>query len=115
MLTLVGQVMNVFHTAGGTDKKTGEVIEPRAKVQIMGSIPMQNGEERNEMFDLTTDRPHSFKVAKGKKVRVPVQLWVIDGNAGIYTPRGVEIELIDDNGKKIGLIEEDKPQGKRAA
>ena len=48
MFTLCGQVMNVYVQPGGTSKKTGEDYDPRDKVQILGSLPMQGGTHKTK-------------------------------------------------------------------
>lgn len=49
MLTLNGIVQNVFRTNQTTDRKTGEIIPPSDRVQIMAENILQNGEKRMEL------------------------------------------------------------------
>ena len=104
-LSLTGTVMNVYAVAARTDPATGEIRPAASKVQIMGEIKQGDGSVRYDMHDLRTDRGTAFMAAKGKKVRCPVAIFNIEGTAGLYLPKNAEIELVDDTGKKTGLLD----------
>lgn len=72
MLTLNGQVMNVFDQPAYTDKKTGEVTPAKHRVQIMAENMLQNGQNRMELVNLTVDDPNPYQKLMGRSVRVPV-------------------------------------------
>lgn len=71
MLTLVGQVVNVFETPKGTDKE-GREYGGAHKVQLMSETYLKNGERRAELVDLTVDDPRAFREFLGKRVTMPV-------------------------------------------
>ena len=99
MLSLTGRVLNVFKRDGRTDKKSGEVYEDTHHVQLIGEIPQENGTKKMDMFTLKTDQPERFEKALNQVVAVPVQIYNIDGQAGLYMEKGVKIDLIKDAGK----------------
>lgn len=76
MLTLNGQVINVFDTPPFTDKKTGEISPARHRVQIMAENMLQNGQNRMELVNLTVDDSAPYLALQGRSVRVPVGAFV---------------------------------------
>ena len=94
MLTLTGQVINVFETPAGVNKK-GEEYESRKKIQLLGSVSLKNGDSRQELIDLTTDTPKAFSEAVGRSIRVPVGVMASGRNVIYYIPKGSQPEFID--------------------
>lgn len=88
MFTLCGQVANVFQQPGGVSKKTGEAFDPRDKVQIMGELPLPNGQFRFELLTLGTEDAGQFQELVGKKVRVPVGFFATGKSVAYFIPRG---------------------------
>lgn len=80
MLTLQGQVVNVFLTPQGTNRETGEVYGGTHRVQIMAENVLKNGAKRVELVDLTVDDPAPFQKLQGRPVRVPVGAFVSGGS-----------------------------------
>lgn len=76
MLTLSGQVVNVFVTPQGTNKETGEIYGGLHRVQIIAENVLKNGAKRAELIDLTVDDPSPFQRLVGRSVRVPVGAFV---------------------------------------
>jgi hypothetical protein len=108
-IQVTGRVVNVFRGRAGTDRKTGEVIEPKSKVQLLCETKLQQGGVEMDMHSFNTDRPSAFEAAKGKLVRCPLKRWTgEEGASGYYIPKGVEIELVDDTGKSAGPLVEPK-------
>lgn len=93
MFTLCGQVLNVFVQPGGVSKKTGEEYESRDKVQLLGELPLQDGQKRMELVTLTVDDARPFEVVKGKRVRVPVGFFASGKDVQFYIPKGSRLEL----------------------
>lgn len=94
MLTLCGQVVNVYVQPGGTNKKTGEAYDPRDKVQLLGNIPMPDGSVKYDLVDLSTENGHLFEQAKGKTVRVPVGVFAMNRSVGYFIPKGARPVLV---------------------
>lgn len=93
MFALCGQVLNVFVQAGGVSKATGEEYEARDKVQLLGELPLQDGQKRMELVTLTVDDARPFEAVKGKRVRVPVGFFASGKNVQFYIPKGSRLEL----------------------
>jgi len=88
MLTLNGQVINVFEQPAYTDKKTGEVSPAKHRVQIMAENHLQNGQPRMELVNLTVDDPSPYQKAIGRSVRVPVGAFAAAGSIQFYALKG---------------------------
>jgi hypothetical protein len=94
MFTLCGQVVNSFVQPGGTSKKTGEVFDPRDKVQILGHIPLQGGGTKLDLVTLNVEDARLFQAAQGKTVRVPVGVYAIGKTVGYFIPQGAKPLLV---------------------
>lgn len=88
MFTLHGQVVHVFVSPKGISKKTGEEYGGQDKVQVMGHIPLDNGEHRMELVTLTTDQGEVFQKLVGRPVSLPVAFYVSGRSVGYYIPKG---------------------------
>lgn len=88
MLTLFGRVVNVFVQPGGTSKKTGEVFEPRDKVQLLGEIPLPTGDHRLDLVTLSVEDATEYKRMVGKAIRVPVGVFAAGRSVTYFIPRG---------------------------
>jgi len=88
MFTLFGQVANVYIQPGGTSKKTGEVFDPRDKVQILGSLPLQGGGHKLELVSLNVEDASVYQSLLGKKIRVPVGVYALAKSVGYFIPQG---------------------------
>lgn len=93
MFTLCGQVANVFVQPGGTSKKTGEVFDPRDKVQILGQLPLPSGGHKLELVTLNVEDARLFQAAQGKTIRVPVGVYAIGKTVGYFIPQGAKPQL----------------------
>lgn len=94
MFTLCGQVANVYVQPGGTSKKTGEVFDPRDKVQILGHVPLQDGTTKLDLVTLNVEDATIFKNAQGKTIRVPVGVYAIGKTVGYFIPQGCKPALL---------------------
>lgn len=95
MFTLCGQVANVFVQPGGVSKKTGEVFDPRDKVQILGELPQADGSKRLDLITLSVEDASLFKAAIGKRVRVPVGFFAAGkGLVTFFIPKSARPALV---------------------
>ncbi len=94
MFTLCGQVANVYVQPGGVSKKTGEVFDPRDKVQILGHLPLPEGGKRLELVTLNVEDARPFMAAQGKTIRVPVGCYALGRSVGYFIPRGGKPQLV---------------------
>jgi len=96
MLTLQGRVINCFKKLAEPNAKTGEVFDPKPKVQILGETPLKGGGVEMSTTTLSvTDLPAWDKL-KGQVVRVYVAQWFSDkgGDGGLYVLKGTTPEVI---------------------
>jgi len=75
MFTMSGLVMNVYVTPRGVSKRTGEEYGGDDKVQIMGDIPLDDGQTRKELIEIRTSEPSSFQKLLGKPVSLPISFY----------------------------------------
>lgn len=94
MLTLNGQVINVFDSPAYTDKKTGEISPAKHRVQIMAENMMQNGQQRMELVNLTVDDPAPYRSLQGRPVRVPVGAFANGSAIQFYALKGHHPEAV---------------------
>lgn len=94
MLTLNGQVINVFDQPAYTDKKTGVITPPRHRVQIMAENTMQNGQQRMELVNLTVDDPNLYRTFQGQTVRIPVGAFANGSAIQFYALKGQHPEMV---------------------
>ena len=71
MLVLVGTLRAATTLPGGTNKKTGEVIHPRAVLQI----ETLDGRGLVAMNTITVPSLEAFSSQIGKEVKLPVRAW----------------------------------------
>lgn len=94
MLTLNGQIINVFDTPESTDRKSGEVRESKFRIQIMAENELQNGQKRIDLINLTVDNPSVYKPLRGRLVRVPVGVFVSGSAIQYYALKGQKPEVL---------------------
>lgn len=95
MFTVTGQVLKTFIQPGLVDKETGEVGKPSTKVQIMGEMPIQGGDTRFDMINLTIENENDYKPLTGKRIRVPLGFFAPQkGNIVYFIPKGSKPELV---------------------
>ena len=95
MFTVTGQVLKTFIQAGQVDKETGEVGKPSVKVQLMGEMPVQGGDTRFDMINLTIENEKDYSELKGKRVRVPLGFFAPQkGNIVYFIPKGSKPEVV---------------------
>lgn len=94
MLTLNGQIINVFDTPESNDKKTGEIREAKFRIQVMTENELQNGQKRFDLVNLSVDKPELYKPLKGQTVRVPVGAFVLGTSVQFYALKGAHPEIV---------------------
>ena len=91
MLTMTATVVNVFNAPEGTNRN-GEKYGGESKVQLLGSMELRNGENRQDLFTLNTKQPQLFQSHMGKVVRVPVGVFASAKGLQFYlTNHGPEL------------------------
>jgi len=98
MFTVTGQVMNTFVQPGSVNKDTGEIGPSTVKIQLVGQMPVQGGDEsRFDLITLSVKEPDDFKGLVGKTVRIPLGFFAPSKGSIIYfIPKGGKPELVSD-------------------
>lgn len=84
MYTLNGKLMNVFNKPETKDRETGEIRPASVSAQIMGENIMPSGEKRFELVTIKVHAGDAYKKLVGREVRIPVGMFVKDGQALWY-------------------------------
>jgi len=91
MFQVTGQVLHVFQDADRTDTATGEVQKGKPKVQILGDVPLANGETKRDMVTLSVERKADYESLVGTTISVPL---------GMFSPgKGQVVYFIPKGGK----------------
>ena len=92
MFNMTGQVINVFKTPVGVSKKTGEEYGGDDKVQLLGDIPLDNGQSRKELIEVRTSEPDTFQKLIGKLVTLPISFYAPSKGVVVYfLPKGHKV------------------------
>lgn len=93
MITLTGQLINVFVQPKG--EKDGKEYGGQDKLQVIGDIDLPDGGKRVDMFTLTTRDIGNFKEFIGKKIRIPIGIFLAGRSQITYfIPQGSKPELV---------------------
>ena len=93
MLTLTGQLINIFESPKGVSKKTGEEYGGQDKVQLLGEVQMENGSSRNELLTLSTHNVEYFSGYVGKRLSVPIGAFPNGETVQFFIPKGSKPEV----------------------
>jgi hypothetical protein len=91
MLTLTGEIINVFQQPKG--EKDGKEYGGQDKVQIMGKVELLNGTSRVEMHTLTAHNVKEFESFVGKRVSVPVGVMSTGKSIIFFIPKGTHPKI----------------------
>lgn len=95
MFTIVGQVMHVFDQPGRMDKSTGEMSPDTVKVQIMGQIPVPNGQSKVDLVTLSVPDKKTYSELLNKKIQLPLGFFAPAKNQIIYyVPKGSKPQVL---------------------
>lgn len=87
MLTMNGTLLNIFVSPKGTNKE-GNEYGGQHKIQILGDVPLPNGETKKEMFTLTAHDVSDFQPHLSKQITVPVGAIAVSRNVTYFIPKG---------------------------
>jgi len=89
MFTVSGTVINVFDQQGKVDKETGEITPTTPRLQLLGNMPMPNGESRMDMVTVKVENKEAYEALKGKEIRLPIGVFAPSkGQIVYYVPKG---------------------------
>lgn len=95
MFTVMGKVVHVFDQPGRLDKETGEMTPDSVRLQMMGQMPVQNGETRLDLITVKVENKETYEKLKGKDIRLPVGAFAPSKGQIIYfVPKGSQPELV---------------------
>lgn len=90
MLTFTGTVVSVTTFPARIDKETGEQIDARHVVQLLGKKPGPDGQLMSELEDIKVEDATKFVPLKGKLIRLFVRPWFYNGKGGISAAKGFD-------------------------
>lgn len=90
MLRMEGLLLNLYKANDFVDRETKQTVVGRFRIQMQVTSPLQSGESKIQLVDLTTDFPQSFKAHVGKTISVPVGAMVNQGSRQVqfFLPQG---------------------------
>ena len=90
MFTITGTVVNIFKILVGTNSE-GQQYGGDHKIQLMGEVPLPNGETRHEMIDLKVEDIETYKSFMTQRITVLIGALALAKNKLVYfIPRGSE-------------------------
>ena len=93
MLQITGQVINVFTQDGGTSKDGTEYAE-RHKVQLMGQMPLPNGDLKMDLMDLTIEDLGDWNDKQGKTISIDIGAFAPSkGNIIYFVSKGSKPQI----------------------
>ena len=95
MFTVMGKVVHVFDQPGRLDKETGEITPDTVRLQMMGEMPVPNGETRLDLITVKIENKEAYEKLKGKEIRLPVGAFApAKGQIIYFLPRGSQPEIV---------------------
>lgn len=87
MLTLTGQIMNVYEAPKGVGKD-GKEYGGQHRVQILAENTLRNLETKIELVDLTVSEISAFASKVGQTVSIPVGVFSVNNRVQIFALPG---------------------------
>ena len=95
MFHVEGRVVKLFHQQGQVNRDTGEMLEGKNKVQIIGEVPLTNGSSKFDLVTLTVPKGLDFKEYLEKVVSIPLGFFSPQkGNIVYFIPKGSKVSLV---------------------
>lgn len=92
LLTMTGTLLNVFKTP--LSQKDGKEFGGNYKIQVLGSVDLQNGENKKQLIDLTCHDIDAFEPYEGTEISFPVGVVAMAKNQAVFfIPKGAKPEL----------------------
>jgi hypothetical protein len=88
MLTITGRLINVFEAPKGVNAKTGDEYGGKPRIQLLGTVVLQNDETRYDLVTLGVDDERPYGVLRDKDISVPVAVFVSGKNPVFFVPKG---------------------------
>jgi len=82
MITLNGSLLNVYRAPVRKNAEEGE--KEKDKIQILGDIPLQNGEIRKDLITISVKDARKYEDLKGTEVSIAVGAFAPQKGAVIF-------------------------------
>ena len=93
LLTMTGTLLNVFKQPI-SQGKDGKEFGGNYKIQVLGSVDLQNGENKKQLIDLTCHDINEFEKFEGQEISFPVGVVAMAKNQAVFfIPKGAKPEL----------------------
>ena len=105
MFNISGTVLHTFDQPKRVDSKTGEVLsDEKPKVQILGDMPLPNGQTRMEMVTLTCEDIKPYEAFKGQKITVALGIFApAKGQVIYFIPKG-SLPTVEGSGRPTSPV-----------
>jgi hypothetical protein len=90
MFQVSGTVLHCFDSPAQVNKETGEITRAeKPKVQILGDLPLANGQARFDVITLSCEDKSDFESLKGRRISVPLGMFSpAKGEIIYFIPKG---------------------------
>lgn len=88
MVTITGRLINVFEAPKGVNAKTGDEYGGKPRIQLLGTVVLQNDETRYDLVTLGVEDERPYSVLRDKDISVPVAVFVSGKNPVFFVPKG---------------------------
>jgi len=89
MFTVSGTVINLFDQKGKLNEETGEIAPTTPRLQMLGEMPMPNGEMRKDLITVKVENKEIYMQLVGKDIRLPIGVFAPSkGQIVYYVPKG---------------------------
>jgi len=89
MFTVSGKVINVFDQKGKVDEETGEISPTTPRLQLLGDMPMPDGQVRMDMITVKVENKRAYEDLLGQDIRLPIGVFSPSkGQIVYYVPKG---------------------------
>lgn len=99
MFQISGQVAHVYDAPARQDKETGELGDEKPKVQLIGDIPLPNGQQRFDIITLTVEDKTEWQALRGQRITVSLGFFApAKGNIVYFIPKGCHPRPVEATG-----------------
>lgn len=94
LITCQGKLINTYKGNPTKDRETGQPVEGKDKIQIMGDSVMQDGSKRAILQDFTCHDLAGFKQYLNREIRFEIGIMSAGDTTILYIPKGTVPELV---------------------
>ena len=91
MFEMTGRLINIYETKAGVTK-AGREYDSSTRIEILGQLPIDNGQYSSELRSVKVDDITPFKPFLGKEITIPVSFFAVGKDVIVtvlkgFTPR----------------------------